>query len=178
MQKSFRTRVIVFYEQKKILKWNIAGSRDANPHIEVLSAPTSPVEQTSMKSAIGRNPLRGSKCKSKTSSFWFFYLPFFIIVDSWVISVISDVMVGLPLHAFLFFPTLPGVFLELFLSDAIYLSVFLELFWTPKLHESKIYTQQEKLKLIITWNYLCLICCKNLKSIYTNRTIKSLSLFF
>lgn len=78
MQKSFRTRVIVFYKEKKttILKWNIAGSRDANPHIEVLSAPTSPVEQTPLKSAIGRNPLRGSKCKSKTISFWFF-LSFF-----------------------------------------------------------------------------------------------------
>lgn len=50
-------------------KWKIAGSRDANAHIEVLSAPTSPVEQTPLKLSanIGRNPLRGSKCKT----FWF-----------------------------------------------------------------------------------------------------------
>lgn len=94
-----------FFTKKKkttILKWNIAGSRDANPHIEVLSAPTSPVEQTPLKSAIGRNPLRGSKCKSKTISFWFFYLSF-ILTDNWVTSVISVVKVGLSLHAFLFF---------------------------------------------------------------------------
>lgn len=49
-------------------KWNIAGSRETckPPQAEVLSAPTSPVEQTPQKSlsaGIGRNPLRGSKCK-------------------------------------------------------------------------------------------------------------------
>lgn len=39
-----------------------AGNRDTNyPRIEVLSAPTSPIEPLSTN--IGRNPLRGSKCK-------------------------------------------------------------------------------------------------------------------
>lgn len=43
----------------------IAGSRDTNNlHNEVLSAPTSPTDPPSKLSAsIGRNPLRGSKCK-------------------------------------------------------------------------------------------------------------------
>ena len=44
----------------------ITGSRD-NPHIEVLSAPTSPTEQAQtplkLSANLGRNPLRGSKCK-------------------------------------------------------------------------------------------------------------------
>lgn len=38
------------------------GSRDSSS-IEVLSAPTSPSEHNQTNSQIGRNPLRGSKCK-------------------------------------------------------------------------------------------------------------------
>jgi len=44
----------------------ITGSRESRDNISssVISAPTSPVEQTPLKLSanIGRNPLRGSKC--------------------------------------------------------------------------------------------------------------------
>ena len=59
-------------------EWKIAGSRD-NPH-EVLSAPTSPTEPSKLSTNIGRNPLRGSKCKTfyflSPQIFLFFYLLF------------------------------------------------------------------------------------------------------
>ena len=80
-------------------KKKIAGSRDTcNPHAEVLSAPTSPVEQVPQKlsAGIGRNPLRGSKCKT-----------FFLIFLS------LDLLVGLFfLHVF---PQSFSLFLNIFL---------------------------------------------------------------
>lgn len=61
----------------------IAGSRDSRDIISssVLSAPTSPVEQTPLKLSanIGRNPLRGSKCNCyslETLSYILIFSPF------------------------------------------------------------------------------------------------------
>ena len=59
----------------------ITGSRENRDNISssVISAPTSPVEQTPLKLSanIGRNPLRGSKCNFFiVSNFLFLLNPF------------------------------------------------------------------------------------------------------
>lgn len=48
------------------------GSRDS-ASVDAISAPTSPSGQIPINQAIGRNPLRGSKCK-------FFIVHFFLIL--------------------------------------------------------------------------------------------------
>lgn len=63
----------------------ITGSRESRDNISssVISAPTSPVEQTPLKLSanIGRNPLRGSKCNFFLILFYFslksFLIPFY-----------------------------------------------------------------------------------------------------
>lgn len=68
----------------------IAGSRETcNPHIEVLSAPTSPSvdqPQTPLKLStnLGRNPLRGSKCN------FLIFLLFFLVGAVFEWEVLGD----------------------------------------------------------------------------------------
>jgi len=64
--------IILIPQKPKIKQNHFAGSRENRDNvtipIEALSAPTSPNVETPLKvttttGAIGRNPLRGSKCK-------------------------------------------------------------------------------------------------------------------
>jgi hypothetical protein len=75
----------------------ITGSRESRDNISssVISAPTSPVEQTPLKLSanIGRNPLRGSKCNFFIS-FLIFLIPFYYnFIDMVGCSEINGLMI-------------------------------------------------------------------------------------